>query len=60
MTTTFLNLDLIDEFRLAVHPVIIGAGKPLFQNVEDRHKLKLIDVEGYRSGVMLVKYQTCS
>lgn len=60
MTTTLLNLDLIDEFRLAVHPVIIGAGKPLFQSIEDRHKLKLIGVEGYRSGVMLVKYKTCS
>jgi dihydrofolate reductase len=58
ITTTLLNLDLIDEFRLAVHPVIIGSGKPLFQNIRDRHKLKLTDVEGYKSGVILVKYQS--
>ena len=58
MVTTLLNFDLIDEFRLAVHPVVIGSGKPLFQNIEDRHKLKLIDVEGFGSGVILVKYQT--
>ena len=57
ITTTLLNLGLIDEFRLAVHPVIIGSGKPLFRNIQDRHKLKLIDVEGYKSGVILVKYQ---
>ncbi|MGB7069112.1 MAG: dihydrofolate reductase family protein [Pyrinomonadaceae bacterium] len=58
MVTNLLNLDLIDEFRLAVHPVIIGSGKPLFQNIEDRHKLTLIEVEGYRSGVILVKYRS--
>ena len=57
MTTSLLNLGLIDEFRLAVHPVIIGKGKPLFEKIEDRHKLKLIDVRSYKSGVMLVKYQ---
>ena len=58
LITTFLNLDLIDEFRFAVHPVIIGNGKPLFQNIEDRHKLKLIDVKGHKSGVVLMKYET--
>ena len=58
LITTLLNLGLIDEFRLAVHPVIIGSGKALFQNIEDRHKLKLIDVEGYKSGVVLMKYQS--
>jgi len=56
--TTLLNLDLIDEYRLAVHPVLIGKGKPLFQNIEDRHKLKLIDAKGYKSGVVLMTYET--
>jgi len=58
ITTTFLNLGLIDEFRLAVHPVIIGQGKPLFQNVEDRHRLNLIEAKGYDSGVTLLTYET--
>jgi len=55
--TTFLNLDLVDELRLAIHPVIIGQGKPLFQDIEKRHKLKLTDVKGHNSGVLLVCYQ---
>ena len=58
LTTTFLNLDLIDEYRLAVHPVILGKGRPLFQNIEDRHKLKLVDAKGYSSGVTLLTYRT--
>ena len=58
ITTTFLNLDLIDEYKLAVHPVILGKGKPLFQNIEDRHKLRLTDAKGHKSGVTLLTYKT--
>jgi dihydrofolate reductase len=57
LITSFMNLDLVDEYRLAVHPVIIGRGKPLFENIEERHRLDLVDVKGYPSGVMLVQYK---
>lgn len=57
LITTFLNLDLINEYRLAVHPVILGKGKPLFQNIADKHKLTLVDAKGYKSGVLLVTYK---
>ena len=57
LITSFMNLDLVDEYRLAVHPVIIGEGKPLFEKIEHRHRLDLVDVKGYPSGVMLVQYK---
>ena len=57
LTTTFFNLGLIDVIRLAVHPVILGQGKPLFKDIRERHKLKLLDVKGYDSGIVLETYE---
>ena len=58
LITTFLNLDLIDEYHLAIQPVILGRGKPLFQNIEQRHRLKLIETKGDPSGVTVLIYET--
>jgi len=58
LVTTFMNLDLVDEFWLGVMPVILGRGKPLFQDVEQRHKLKLIRSTPSKSGAMGVRYET--
>lgn len=37
LTTTFLNEGLIDEMWLGIVPVVLGAGKALFQNVSQRN-----------------------
>jgi dihydrofolate reductase len=51
------NLGLIDEYQLLVYPVVVGNGKPLFQNIQDRVKLKLIKTRMFRSGVVGLYYQ---
>ncbi len=58
LTTTFINLGLIDVYRLAVYPVILGSGKPLFEDIETRTNLKLIDVKPSESGILLLNYET--
>ena len=58
LVTTFMNLDLVDEFWLGVMPIILGQGKPLFQNVEQRHKLKLKQSTASPSGAIGVRYET--
>lgn len=57
LITTFMNLNLVDEYRIAVMPVIIGKGKPLFKDIEHRHMLKLVDVKKSKSGVLSITYE---
>lgn len=54
--TTFINLGLVDEFRLSVHPVILGEGKPLFIDIKQRLNLKLVNTRTFSSGVVQLIY----
>ena len=58
LITSFMKLGLIDTFLLAVHPVILGAGKPLFSGIEKRANLTLKSTVQARSGVILLEYET--
>lgn len=51
------NLGLIDEYQILVHPVILGGGKPLFQDIKDRVRLKLVQTKTHPSGVAVLYYQ---
>jgi dihydrofolate reductase len=56
LLTQFINNDLIDEYWLSIHPILLGAGKPLFQNISTRKTLKLIDQKTYETGLVSVVY----
>jgi len=51
-----MNLGLVDELSLAVYPVLLGGGKPLFNNIKDRIKLTLADSKTYSTGVVSLTY----
>ena len=57
LAATFGELDLIDEYRIYVHPVIIGAGKPLFWPSTTRRPLNLIETRVFGNGVVMLRYE---
>ena len=56
LITALLNMGLVDEISLGVHPIILGGGKPLFQNIKNRTTLQLIDSKTYSSGLVGLTY----
>ncbi|MEO7992279.1 MAG: dihydrofolate reductase family protein [Chryseolinea sp.] len=56
LITTFINLELVDNYLLAVHPIILGGGKPLFSDIKDKIGLKLNGAVTSPSGVILLDY----
>jgi dihydrofolate reductase len=52
-----MRLGLIDEYRVFVHPVILGAGTPFFPALEQRIRLKLIETRTFGSGVVYLRYE---
>ena len=57
LVRTLTNLGLIDEYQILVHPVILGSGKPLFQDIKHQVKLKLVNTKTHPSGVVVLSYQ---
>ena len=51
------NLGLIGDYRLLMHPVVLGSGKPLFNTIRVRNSLKLVDAKTYGNGVVGVRNQ---
>jgi dihydrofolate reductase len=51
------NANLIDEFWFLVHPVVLGKGKKLFDGLEMKSQLQLIDIKKFNSGVVVLHYK---
>ncbi|MDQ0945682.1 dihydrofolate reductase family protein [Streptomyces sp. V1I1] len=57
LTAAFMQHDLIDEYRLYIHPVLIGRGKPLFPASDAKTDLRLAETRTFGNGVVLLRYQ---
>ena len=56
LAASFMRLDLIDEYRLYVHPVVIGAGTPLSASGV-KQSLELVQTRPFGNGVVLLHYR---
>lgn len=56
LISSLMNLGLVDEVMLAVHPVVLGGGKPLFKDIRERTWLTLTDHKIYSSGLVFLTY----
>jgi dihydrofolate reductase len=57
LVQTLIEHGLVDELRLMVHPVMIGAGKRLFGELSDKKPLRLVDTRMVGDGVVIHTYE---
>ena len=56
LAASFRRLGLIDEYRIYVHPVLVGRGKPLFRETDAMTPLRLLESRTFGNGVVLLRY----
>jgi len=56
LVSSLMNVDLVDEVRLVVQPIILAKGKGLFNEVKGRHALKLVEVKSSKAGAVRLTY----
>ena len=54
---TLMEHDLVDEMRLLVFPVLLGAGEPLFGETSDKRPLRLIHTQTVGNGLVHLTYE---
>jgi dihydrofolate reductase len=57
LAAAFMQHGLVDEYRLYVHPVLIGRGKPLFSASDAKIALELAETRAFGNGVVLLRYR---
>ncbi|MBI3648656.1 MAG: dihydrofolate reductase family protein [Actinobacteria bacterium] len=56
LASAFIRQGLVDEYRLLVHPIVLGAGTPFFPKLETPIRLRRSETRTFDSGVMYLGY----
>lgn len=57
LVQSLLRYGLLDELKLMIHPIIVGSGKRLFKEGEERMPLELVGSKTFETGVLYLTYQ---
>jgi dihydrofolate reductase len=57
LANEFIRLNLADEIRLSVMPILLGGGTPFFDHMKQEQRLHLKNVSPYKSGMVELHYE---
>jgi dihydrofolate reductase len=57
LVRTLIEHDLVDELRLMVYPVVLGAGERLFGETSDKKSMRLLDTRTVGDGLAYLTYE---
>jgi dihydrofolate reductase len=58
LARTLIEHDLVDEYALTIHPLLLGHGKRLFDEDDPKRPLRLVDAKPSPTGVILATYRS--
>src|SRR6266702_7533276 len=58
LVRTLMEHDLVDELRLKIFPVVLGAGERLFGETSDKRPMRLVDAKTVEGGIAYLTYET--
>jgi dihydrofolate reductase len=56
LVSSLMNAGLVDEIRLVVQPILLGCGKALFKDLNERHALTLLAARPLKAGAVTLSY----
>jgi dihydrofolate reductase len=54
---TLIQYELVDAYRLMIHPLVLGTGKRLFRDGTAMTRLRLVDTKPTSTGVLILTYE---
>lgn len=57
LASEFARHDLIDEYRLYIHPIVIGRGTPMLRPSDAKVPLRLVETHTFGNGVAMLRYE---
>ena len=57
LVRTLMEHDLVDELRMMIYPVVLGAGERLFDELPDKKAVRLVDTKAVGDGVAILTYE---
>ncbi len=57
LASVLIREDLVDEFRMYVNPVVLGAGIPYFPSLDRTLELRLLETREFAAGVVYLRYE---
>ena len=57
MLSTLRNMDMIDEYRFIIYPVVLVSGTPLFKDMTAALPLQLMNTKAFGGGAVLLSYK---